>query len=115
MKGKLAVTAGLILTWKDESLMWNREKFGGMEMTYLPSRKIWKPLIYLTNTPGEVKPIGQNVEYFLQVMHNGIVSHIPGGVIEAACPADVSKFLMMFNTAYFRFRHGDQSHTCSNL
>ena len=80
------------MTWHDVSLTWDPASYGGMKTIYFPSSLIWTPQIYLLNTPGEIKIIGEDTDYLVTVTQDGFVTFTPGGVMEATCPVDVSKF-----------------------
>ena len=89
---RISVTAGIDLSWTDISLAWDPTSYGGKEYTLFPSNLIWKPYVFLLNTPDALKIVGEDSEYIAFVNYNGSVSNTPGDVMVATCPADVSKF-----------------------
>jgi len=36
-------------SWKDRRLAWNVSEFDGLDMTYLPVKKMWTPDVMLYN------------------------------------------------------------------
>ena len=99
----ISVTAGISMTWHDVSLTWDPASYGGMKTIYFPSSLIWTPQIYLLNTPGEIKIIGEDTDYLVTVTQDGFVTFTPGGVMEATCPVDVSKFLYDIQSCTIEF------------
>jgi len=89
---RISVTMGVDLSWTDISLAWDPTSYGGKEYTFFPSNLIWKPYVFLLNTPDTLKIVGEDSEYIALVNYNGSVSYTPGDVTVATCPADVSKF-----------------------
>lgn len=88
----ISVTAGISMTWPDVSLTWDPTSYGGMKTIYFPPSLIWTPQLYLLNTPDEIKRFGEDTDYLVTVTQDGFVTFTPGGVMEATCPTDVSKF-----------------------
>ncbi|VDI46975.1 Hypothetical predicted protein [Mytilus galloprovincialis] len=89
---RIIVTAALQIIWKDPSLSWDPDLYGGKDKLSISSDQIWRPLIYLLYTPGEIKSVGEDIEYVILILHDGTVVYSPGGVMNTKCETDVSKF-----------------------
>ncbi|CAG2246837.1 unnamed protein product [Mytilus edulis] len=92
VEGRIIVTAALQIIWKDPSLSWDPDLYGGKDRLYISSDQIWTPLLYLLYTPGEMKSVGEDIEYVVLILHDGTVSYSPGGVMNTKCDTDVSRF-----------------------
>ncbi|CAG2253250.1 CHRNA7 [Mytilus edulis] len=92
VEGRIIVTAALQIIWKDPSLSWDPDLYGGKDRLYISSDQIWTPLLYLLYTPGEMKSVGEDIEYVVLIFHDGTVSYSPGGVMNTKCDTDVSRF-----------------------
>ncbi|VDI76940.1 Hypothetical predicted protein [Mytilus galloprovincialis] len=89
---RIIITVALQIIWKDPSLSWDPDLYGGKDKLSISSDQIWRPLIYLLYTPGEIKSVGEDIEYVILILHDGTVVYSPGGVMNTKCETDVSKF-----------------------
>ncbi|KAL4222800.1 hypothetical protein ACF0H5_018840 [Mactra antiquata] len=55
---KLSVIAVTFLYWRDELMTWNPEDYGGLDVFYIASQKVWTPNLVLVNTVKDIKKIG---------------------------------------------------------
>ncbi|XP_069108329.1 neuronal acetylcholine receptor subunit alpha-3-like [Argopecten irradians] len=91
VKGKMATTVFLYITWKDDYLTWSPASYGGIEEINIPQTDIWKPDIAVTN--GYLKMMGLGNDFILTTVNNdGHVVWIPYEVFETKCSIDVSSF-----------------------
>ncbi|XP_063409826.1 acetylcholine receptor subunit alpha-1-B-like [Mytilus trossulus] len=88
----LSLTGGLSMRWNDVSLQWNPASYGGVTNLVLDNSKIWHPYIFLVNSPNEMKPFGYDTNNVLTVYSFGMVAWFPGGVLNAKCSTDFTKF-----------------------
>ncbi|XP_063420870.1 acetylcholine receptor subunit alpha-1-B-like [Mytilus trossulus] len=103
VEGRIIVTAALRIIWKDPSLSWDPDLYGGKESLYISSDQIWTPLLYLLYTPDEMKSVGEDIEYVILILHDGTVSYSPGGVMNTKCDTDVSRFPFDVQTCSLNF------------
>ncbi|VDI76939.1 Hypothetical predicted protein [Mytilus galloprovincialis] len=103
VEGRIIVTAALQILWKDPSLSWDPDLYGGKDRLYISSDQIWTPLLYLLYTPGEIKSVGEDIEYVILIFHDGTVSYSPGGVMNTKCDTDVSRFPFDVQTCSLNF------------
>lgn len=88
----LVINGALSLNWTDPSLIWNPSDFGNISDIQIDSRDIWTPWFYLVNSADELAPIGSDSYFYASVMSYGQVAYSPGGILEAKCITDISKF-----------------------
>ncbi|CAC5380176.1 CHRNA1 [Mytilus coruscus] len=103
VEGRIIVTAALQIIWKDPSFTWDPVLYGGKSKLYISSDHIWTPLIYLLYTPGEMKSVGEDIEYVILIYHDGTVIYAPGGVMNTKCDTDVSRFPFDVQTCNLNF------------
>ncbi|CAC5413990.1 CHRNN [Mytilus coruscus] len=92
LEEKIITTMSLSLNWTDPRLAWNPSLYNNVYLLTLPPHNVWLPYLYLSNSVNDVKPIGQEANFYAIVTATGAVYWSPGGVFEAQCAPDVSNF-----------------------
>jgi hypothetical protein len=88
----LSLTAGLGLNWTDASLNWNPSSYGNLYTTIIDPVEIWTPPIFLVNRVDALESIGSDTKFYTTLVYSGQVIYAPGGIMNAKCPTDISKF-----------------------
>ncbi|CAC5404312.1 unnamed protein product [Mytilus coruscus] len=101
LEEKLTMTMSITVNWTDHRLTWNPTLYNNTHVLTIPPHDIWLPYLYLANSVNDVKPIGQEADFYVILVTNGMVYWTPGGVFEAQCASDVSKF--PFDTQFCSF------------
>ena len=71
------------MSWEDDYLKWDPEKFGGVQRMQLPPSKVWTPDIFLFNdVTGRFGDELKRDNPFLVVESNGHVRWIPPLVVK---------------------------------
>lgn len=99
----LVLTGGLFMNWTDVSLVWNPANYGGITSLQVNTEKIWTPLIYLANNAEKLEQIGSDSKFISNILFNGQVVYSPGGIIQAKCSTDLSKFPIDSQTCKLQF------------
>ncbi|XP_021363743.1 neuronal acetylcholine receptor subunit alpha-9-like [Mizuhopecten yessoensis] len=89
--GTLTIVAILNVSWNDESLVWDSVLYGNTTTLTFNQDLIWLPEMVLLNPADSVEPIG-NARFKVTVTSTGGVVWATGGLLKAACTADVSRF-----------------------
>ncbi|KAL4222797.1 Neuronal acetylcholine receptor subunit alpha-7 [Mactra antiquata] len=90
---KLSVIAVTFLYWRDELMTWNPEDYGGLDVFYIESQKVWTPNLVLVNTVKDIKKIGFDDDWLIvKYLHNGSARYLPGGILSAKCDVDMTFF-----------------------
>eukprot|EP00091_Calanus_sinicus_P011639 TRINITY_DN2625_c0_g1_i2.p1 TRINITY_DN2625_c0_g1~~TRINITY_DN2625_c0_g1_i2.p1 ORF type:complete len:192 (-),score=48.47 TRINITY_DN2625_c0_g1_i2:109-684(-) len=85
-KGILTTLIWLDMSWEDDYLKWDPEKFGGVDRMQLPPSKVWTPDIFLFNdVTGRFGDELKRDNPFLVVESNGHVRWIPPLVLKTMC------------------------------
>ncbi|XP_059153261.1 acetylcholine receptor subunit alpha-L1-like [Physella acuta] len=82
--------------WKDELLVWNTSKYGGIEDIIAPQRQVWKPDITIYNNIRDSYLGESNIN--VAINHKGRVLWEPPINLEVSCDVDVSKYPFDENT-----------------
>jgi hypothetical protein len=53
---------------------------------------MWIPELFLLNRVDTIQPIGHDITFRASIYSDGQVSYVPGGILQAKCPTDISKF-----------------------
>ena len=88
----LSLTAGIGLNWTDASLNWNPSSYGNLYTTIIDPVEIWTPPIFLVNRVDALESIGSDTKFYTTLVYSGQVIYVPGGIMNAKCPTDISKF-----------------------
>ena len=80
------------LNWTDPSLTWNPASYGYLYNTVIDPKDMWLPSLFLINRVDTMKPIGHEITFLTLLIYNGMVYYTPGGILQAKCPTDISKF-----------------------
>lgn len=90
---KLVTNGYLVLSWKDECLIWEPSMYNGVQSFMVSQNEVWKPDIVLKNGFTKLSELGNNF-ILVSVQHDGEVSWAPSEVFESKCS---------INTRYFPF------------
>ncbi|VDI00708.1 Hypothetical predicted protein [Mytilus galloprovincialis] len=101
LEEKLTLTMSVTVNWTDHRLGWNPTLYNNTYTLTIPPHDIWLPYLYLANSVNDVKPIGEEADFYVILVADGTVYWTPGGVFEAQCTPDVSKF--PFDTQFCLF------------
>ncbi|VDI33753.1 Hypothetical predicted protein [Mytilus galloprovincialis] len=101
LEEKIITTMSFSLNWTDSRLSWNPSLYNNIYLLTLPSHTVWLPYLHISNSVNDVKPIGQEANFYAIVTSPGAVYWTPGGVFEAQCAPDVSNF--PFDTQFCSF------------
>ncbi|XP_028411391.1 neuronal acetylcholine receptor subunit alpha-10-like isoform X2 [Dendronephthya gigantea] len=80
------------IKWKDVSLQWKKEKYGGVKAIHLTPNRIWKPDLTLYNS---VHKDGGNIYSYLTralVTNDGTVTWLTYAMLKTTCKLDISAF-----------------------
>ena len=96
--GKLACPGYMLLSWRDEEIIWNASDFSGVSRLTLSSEDIW--------TPKFVQWGGQMMDISLTltsafVYSNGTVFWMIGSLFEGSCELDMRRYPLDSHTCQF--------------
>lgn len=80
------------LRWTDPSLTWDPASYGNVYSTIIDPKDMWIPELFLLNRVDTMQPIGHDITFRASIYSDGQVSYKPGGILQAKCPTDISKF-----------------------
>ncbi|CAC5417404.1 unnamed protein product [Mytilus coruscus] len=92
VEGVLSLVGAISFFWTDESLIWNKTLFDGIEQIIVPQSKVWTPKIILVNGADTLAWIGSDSSFNVQITNSGSLIWTPGSVLNAKCSVDVLKF-----------------------
>lgn len=99
----LVMTGAMALNWSDTSFSWDPSNYGGKSFVPVNAEDVWKPLLYLVNNAKKLEPIGSDTPFKAIIFSNGQVIFSPGGILEAKCSTDISKFPLDTQTCALQF------------
>ncbi|RCN45847.1 Neurotransmitter-gated ion-channel ligand binding domain protein [Ancylostoma caninum] len=99
----VSLNAWLSYTWQDYSLVWDPEKYEGIQDIRFPGSAdhIWRPDILLYNSAAE--DFDSTFKSNLLVYSTGDVTWIPPGVLKFVCKLDVTWFPFDDQICYLKF------------
>ncbi|KAL6732153.1 hypothetical protein Aduo_002945 [Ancylostoma duodenale] len=99
----VSLNAWLSYTWQDYSLVWDPEKYEGIQDIRFPGSAdhIWRPDILLYNSAAE--DFDSTFKSNLLVYSTGDVNWIPPGVLKFVCKLDVTWFPFDDQICYLKF------------
>lgn len=99
----ISIIAAIELKWKDGGIFWQPVNYGNKRRLKLKQGNIWTPPIMLLNSIDELRPFEGDYEFMATLQWNGTVAWGPGGVLNAKCTVDISKFPFDTQTCVLRF------------
>ncbi|KAL5004073.1 hypothetical protein ScPMuIL_017529 [Solemya velum] len=87
--------------WTDPRLRWEPAKYGNINMTHIPSEKLWRPDIVLYNNAD-----GSFVVTLLTkatIKYNGKIVWMPPAMYKSYCPIDVEYFPFDMQECFMKF------------
>ncbi|VDI77067.1 Hypothetical predicted protein [Mytilus galloprovincialis] len=103
LEEKITLTTSVIVNWTDHRLGWNPTLYNNTYKLTIPPHDIWLPYLYLANSVNDVEPLGQEADFYVLLVADGSVYWTPGGVLDAQCTPDVSKFPFDTQVCLFLF------------
>ncbi|CAC5421488.1 CHRNN [Mytilus coruscus] len=88
----ISVTGAMLFNWTDSALKWNHTMYGNVAFTVIDSKDLWLPSIFLVNRIDSMNPVGDGIKFPATITATGEVAYFPGGIINAKCQTDISKF-----------------------
>ncbi|XP_071092587.1 neuronal acetylcholine receptor subunit alpha-3-like [Haliotis cracherodii] len=81
----------LTLTWTDNSLKWEENRFGGIKDIIVPVKRMWFPDVAIQNALSERRRL-QKEDQRVAITSNGTVSWIADYVGQSLCPLVMTKY-----------------------
>ncbi|XP_076109448.1 acetylcholine receptor subunit alpha-1-B-like [Mytilus galloprovincialis] len=66
--------------------------YGNVAFTVIDSESVWLPSMFLVNRVDSMNPVGDGVKFPAIISYTGQVAYNPGGILNAKCQTDISKF-----------------------
>ncbi|CAC5421489.1 unnamed protein product [Mytilus coruscus] len=88
----ISVTGALYTNWTDPALKWNQTIYGNVAFTVIDSKDVWLPSIFLINRVDSMNPVGDGIKFPVMISYTGHVAYNNGGILNAKCQTDISKF-----------------------
>ncbi|KAL4222788.1 hypothetical protein ACF0H5_018828 [Mactra antiquata] len=89
----LSLMAIMLMSWKDDQLVWNPRKYNGIQATRLRSEQVWTPPLVLINSVTKIEQIGHDHSWLLVfALSNGLVYFSPGLILSTKCEVDVTYY-----------------------
>ncbi|VDI03711.1 Hypothetical predicted protein [Mytilus galloprovincialis] len=88
----ISVTGALYTNWTDPDLKWNSTMYGNVAFTVIYSDSVWLPSMFLVNRVDSMNPVGDDVKFPAMISYTGQVAYNTGGILNAKCLTDISKF-----------------------
>lgn len=88
----IVVVGAVEMIWTDGGISWNPASYGNKQSIPLSNNNIWTPSLTLLNSVDTLAPIDGDTKFNVNIMSNGTISSIVGGVLSAKCTTDISKF-----------------------
>ncbi|XP_069123842.1 neuronal acetylcholine receptor subunit alpha-7-like [Argopecten irradians] len=89
--GTLETVIVLGLKWTDEALVWDLASYDNVTHIIIPQSKVWAPDLFNVKSANTFVPIGGG-NFKVNIMYNGDVRMLPGGIMKIKCSPDVAKF-----------------------
>jgi len=88
----IVVVGAVEMIWTDGGISWNPASYGNKQSIPLSNNNIWTPSLTLVNSVNTLAPIDGDTKFNVNIMSNGTISSIVGGVLSVKCTNDISKF-----------------------
>ncbi|CAC5393638.1 CHRNB3 [Mytilus coruscus] len=99
----ISIIAAIELKWTDGGISWQPGDYGNKRRLTIKQGNIWTPPIMLLNSIDELRPFEGEYEFMATLLWNGTVTWGPGGVLNAKCTVDISKFPFDSQTCVLQF------------
>ena len=99
----ITITALVDMYWRDVRLRWDPNGYKNTSHLIISTDGIWTPFLYLINSAENVRPVGDENQYYAYVSNEGDIHWSPGEVMTAKCRMDLSKFPFDEQTCLFIF------------
>ncbi|KAH3857185.1 hypothetical protein DPMN_099787 [Dreissena polymorpha] len=99
---KISFTAILFLTWTDERLGWDPEKYGGINNINIDVSKIWAPQVMLLNNVLKIERLSEDW-HTVSVNASGSCLYFIANVFTSSCDVDVTFYPWDTQTCAFQF------------
>ncbi|CAC5393635.1 CHRNN [Mytilus coruscus] len=99
----ISIIAAIELKWTDGGISWQPGDYGNKRRLTIKQGNIWTPPIMLLNSIDELRPFEGEYEFMATLLWNGTVEWGPGGVLNAKCTVDISKFPFDSQTCVLQF------------
>lgn len=91
VKEKFSFAGALLLTWKDENMVWNPADYGGINKLTVSYKRVWVPELILSSPSEDADTLGKSwnkirYDYF------GRAVWVPMDLIESTCSVDVKSY-----------------------
>ncbi|XP_062583248.1 acetylcholine receptor subunit beta-type unc-29-like [Saccostrea cucullata] len=100
VSGVMSIVCGFFLTWHDFRLSWTPNNYGGIQDIPVPKEMLWVPNVFLIDPANKMEAIGSN-DFIGRISNSGMVSWVPGGLIQTLCNVDMYKFPFDVQTCSF--------------
>ncbi|KAK6187549.1 hypothetical protein SNE40_005547 [Patella caerulea] len=88
----LVASIWIMLTWKDDLLVWNKTDYEEIEHITIPAKRVWVPDLYIEKSISIQSGILKPGDYILSVDNNGTVVWYIGRTTEIHCKMNLGKF-----------------------
>ncbi|XP_072050952.1 neuronal acetylcholine receptor subunit alpha-3-like isoform X2 [Amphiura filiformis] len=95
------------MSWRDEFLVWDPDKYNGTNLVHLPASLLWKPDIVLYQSVDE-EPLSGNLGLSCTVTNNGVVRYNTPYIFISYCKVDLTYY--PFDTQRCGFKFGSWSY-----
>jgi hypothetical protein len=86
----IVVVGAIEMIWTDGGISWNPASYGNKQSIPLSNNNIWTPSLTLLNSVDTLAPIDGDTKFNVNIMSNGTISSIVGGVLSAKCTNVIS-------------------------
>ncbi|KAL3865422.1 hypothetical protein ACJMK2_042812 [Sinanodonta woodiana] len=86
----LTTNAWLDLTWKDERIHWDKDKYNGLEVVRLPAKKLWLPDVVLYNNADDYTDPFMSIN--AMVSYDGTIRWPPPVRFRSSCKVVITFF-----------------------
>ncbi|KAK6187534.1 hypothetical protein SNE40_005536 [Patella caerulea] len=101
----LVASIYIVLTWKDEFLVWNKTDYEEIDRILIPAKRVWVPDLYFSNSLSVQSGILTPGDYKLSVYNNGTVIWYIGRTSETRCDMNLEKFPFDTQTCSINLAH----------
>ncbi|KAL4222798.1 hypothetical protein ACF0H5_018838 [Mactra antiquata] len=89
----LSIMAIMLMSWKDDQLVWNPRKYNRIQATRFRIEQVWTPPLVLINSVTKIEQIGHNHSWLLVfALSHGWVYFSPGLLLSTKCEVDVTYY-----------------------
>ncbi|XP_048730258.1 acetylcholine receptor subunit beta-type unc-29-like [Ostrea edulis] len=91
VSGVISIVVGFMLKWHDFRLTWTPSNYGGIMEFPITPKKLWVPKIFLADPANKMEAVG-SADFVGRIYHNGLVSWLPGCLIQTLCSVNMYRF-----------------------